>query len=165
MNIPLSLLIYNPIEAYTIILLCDIITGNRTIFHIRTILYLYMFSTINVVIQSIPMFWIGSSYFAFVNIIINYFVTPFSTMLFYGIITSKISYWNCVVVSVINCIFVIIITSILNFVFKDYNMFYTENIFHEFITNVIIFSVQIGLYLVIRTIGDCYYEKFRKNRS
>lgn len=28
MNIPLSLLIYNPIEAYTLVLLCDIITGN-----------------------------------------------------------------------------------------------------------------------------------------
>ena len=28
MNIPLSLLIYNPIEAYTIILLCGIIRGS-----------------------------------------------------------------------------------------------------------------------------------------
>lgn len=165
MNIPLSLLIYNPIEAYAMILLCDIITGNRTRFHIRMLLYLYMFSTTNVAIQAIPMFWIGSSYFALINIIINYFATPFSIMLFYGIITTKISYRNCVVVSIINCVFVIVITSILNFVFKDYNMFYTENIFHEFITNVIIFSVQTGLYLIIRAIGDYYYEKFRKNRS
>ena len=40
MNIPLSLLIYNPIEAYTLILLGDIITGNDTKFNKKSIVVL-----------------------------------------------------------------------------------------------------------------------------
>ena len=165
MNIPLSLLVYNPIEAYAIILLCDIITGNRTKFSSKMILYLYAFSTVNAFIQMIPMVWIGRSYFAFINIAINYIITPFSIRFFYRIITAKISYKRCFIVGIIDCLFIIIITSILSFVLKDYNMFYTENICHELITNIIIFSVQITLYLIIRIIGDHYYEKFRKGCS
>lgn len=48
MNIPLSLLIYNPIEAYALVLLCDIITGNRTRICVRLILYLYIFGAANI---------------------------------------------------------------------------------------------------------------------
>ena len=55
-----------------------------------------------------------------------------------------------------------IMTSILNFVVKDYDMFCPENKYHELISNFIIFSVQTILYLIIRVKGEHYYEKFRK---
>ena len=51
MNIPLSLLIYNPIEAYTLVLLCDIITGSRTEFNRKLFPYLFVYSDINFLIQ------------------------------------------------------------------------------------------------------------------
>lgn len=63
MNIPLSLLIYNPIEAYALVLLCDIITGNRTRICVRLILYLYIFGAANILIQNIPNAWVSEPYF------------------------------------------------------------------------------------------------------
>ncbi len=70
MNIPLSLLIYNPIEAYTMILLCDIITGNRTKFSIKMINSIYVFGAVNLAIQLVPCLFVGESYFALLNILV-----------------------------------------------------------------------------------------------
>ena len=165
MNILLSLLVYNPIEAYTLILLCDIITGSKTNVKIKTIPYFYIFGSVNMAIQLFPTIWVWKCWFAVINIFVNYFITPFSIMLFYGIVNSKISYRKCFVVSAIECAFVIVISEIIVLFIKDYNMFYTENILYEFITNITIFSVQIILYSIIKIRGDCYYEKHRKNRS
>ena len=71
----------------------------------------------------------------------------------------------CVMVSIIDCLFTIVISSIFDIFIKDYNMFYTENKYHEFVSNLVIFSVQITLYLIIRAKGEHYYEKLRKNGS
>lgn len=62
MNIPLSLLIYNPIEAYTMILLCDVINFKHTKFTLKNIVLLYGLSTINFCLQMIPYIWEGSIY-------------------------------------------------------------------------------------------------------
>ena len=165
MNIPLSLLIYNPVEAFCFILLCDIITSNKTRICIRLIPYLYIFGAVNLFIQNIPNIWIDRPYFAVISIFMNYIVTPFSIRFFYGIIGNKISYKRCFIVGVIDCLFIIVISSIFDFLIKDYNMFYTENKYHELISNSVIFSVQIILYLIIRIKGEHYYEKFCKDGS
>lgn len=162
MNILLSLLIYNPIEAYAMILLCDIITGNKTRICFKLILYLYIFGAVNLFIQNIPNIWINKPYFALISIFTNYIITPFSIRFFYTTIGNRISYGGCFVVGVIDCLFIIVMTSILNFVVKDYDMFCPENKYHELISNFIIFSVQTILYLIIRVKGEYYYEKFRK---
>lgn len=165
MNIPLSLLIYNPIEAYALVLLCDIITGNRTRIYVRLILYLYIFGVANLLIQNIPNAWVSEPYFAIISIFMNYIVTPLSIKFFYKRICGNITYKMCVMVSIIDCLFIIVISSIFDIFIKDYNMFYTENKYHEFVSNLVIFSVQITLYLIIRAKGEHYYEKLRKNGS
>lgn len=77
MNIPLSLLIYNPIEAYALVLLCDIITGNRTRICVRLILYLYIFGAANILIQNIPNAWVSEPYFAIISFYELYCYTTF----------------------------------------------------------------------------------------
>lgn len=77
MNIPLSLLIYNPIEAYTLILLGDIITGNDTKFNKKSIVALWVFGTVNFVMQFLPNLVYGENCFLFVSFISNYLL--FST--------------------------------------------------------------------------------------
>ena len=150
MNIPLSLLIYNPIEAYTMILLCDIITGNRTKINPKLVLYLYVFGAVNLCIQLFPTIWVNKPLFAILNIIVNYLFVPISIKIFYGIVTH-------------NCIFIIVISNIFVLFIESYNMFYTVNKFHEFITNMVIFFVQITLYLIIRFKAGNYYEKYCKS--
>lgn len=163
MNIPLSLLIYNPIEAYTMILLCDIITGNRTKINPKLVLYLYVFGAVNLCIQLFPTIWVNEPLFAILNIIVNYLFVPISIKIFYGIVTHKVTYFKCFIVEVINCIFIIVISNIFVLFIESYNMFYTVNKFHEFITNMVIFFVQITLYLIIRFKAGNYYEKYCKS--
>ena len=130
MNIPLSLLIYNPIEAYTMILLCDIITGNRTKINPKLVLYLYVFGAVNLCIQLFPTIWVNKPLFAILNIIVNYLFVPISIKIFYGIVTHKVTYFKCFIVEVINCIFIIVISNIFVLFIESYNMFYTVNKFH-----------------------------------
>lgn len=49
MSVPLSLLIYNPIEAYILILLCDVIAENDTKFTIKRALLLWDFGATNMI--------------------------------------------------------------------------------------------------------------------
>lgn len=68
MSVPLSLLIYNPIEAYILILLCDIITGENTKIGIRNIGKLYLLGAVNLLFQSIPNLWYGENFYIFLSI-------------------------------------------------------------------------------------------------
>lgn len=165
MDIFLSILIYNPIEAFCFLLLCDMITGIKTKIGAWLIPYLYIFGVINIAVQSFPTIWVGEPCFALVNVFVNYFVTPFTLKIFYKCIGNFISYRRSFVAVAIECIFIIVISGVFGLFVKDYDMFYTYNKLHEFITNIVIFSIQIFLYLIIRTKGESYYEKHRKDCS
>ena len=68
MSVPLSLLIYNPIEAYILILLCDVIAENDTKFTIKRALLLWDFGATNLFIQLVPYIWYGKWFFAIFNV-------------------------------------------------------------------------------------------------
>lgn len=161
MSILLSLLFYNPIEAYTLILLCDIISGNSTKLNVKNVFMLYIFGSVNFVIQYIPNLTYGNNLFIVVTFGLNYFVIPLSILLFYKIMSTNITYSVCVIAEFVNCIFIIIISGFFNIFIKSYNMFFLYNRFHEFISNFAIFFVQILLYNTIKH-RRVYYEKLRK---
>lgn len=165
MNIPLSLLIYNPIEAYTIILLCDVITGNETRFSIKRILLLWVFGATNLLIQLVPYILYGKWFFAVFNISVNYIAIPFSIMYYYKIVSCRISYFRCFISELINCLFVIIISNIFNLLIDKYDMFFSRSIFHEFISNMTIFFVQIVLYSIIKHRRFLYEKHFQNSRK
>lgn len=126
MNIPLSLLIYNPIEAYVLILLCDVITGNNTKFTVKRVLLLWAFGATNLLIQSIPYIWYGKWFFAILNVAVNYMVIPLFIMCYYKVISCYISYFRCFISELINCLFIIIISNTFNLLIDKYDMFSQE---------------------------------------
>lgn len=160
MNIPLSLLIYNPIEVYTMILLCDIITGNRTKFSIKMIHSIYIFGAVNLAIQLVPCLFVGEYYFALLNILVGYFIVSISIKYFYGALYHKISYLTCVFVQFINTICIIITCNITTHIFGFNNMFYNDNNLHEFIVNIVAFSLQIVIYKFIQKEFRVYGKSF-----
>ena len=165
MNIPLSLLIYNPIEAYAIILLCDVITDNDTKFTIKRVLLLWSFGATNLFIQLVPYIWYGKWFFAVFNVSVNYIIIPFSIMYYYRIVSCHIGYFRCFISELINCLFIIIISNIFDLLIDKYDMFFSRSIFHEFISNMTIFFVQIILYSIIkhrRFLYEKHFQNFRK---
>lgn len=156
MNIPLSLLIYNPIEAYTLVLLCDIISGNNTNLSFRRIKIIWIFGAINLLIQLIPYPLYGHSLFAIINLCITYFIVPISVKYFYELCGNRISYKRCVISQLINSVFIVVVSSSVNMLFGVNTIFYNDNSLHEFIVNTIIYSLQISFYIFIKRRTLCY---------
>lgn len=164
MNIPLSLLIYNPIEAYTMILLCDVINFKHTKFTLKNIVLLYGLSTINFCLQMIPYIWEGSITHIYGNMIVSYGVIPIVVRAFYKIMCGDISYRIVFVAEMIICVYTVVLSMVLNAIFGFNNMFINDNILHEFITNSVIFVVQIVSYTFIKKWSIRYEEHFEENR-
>lgn len=160
MNVPLSLLIYNPIEAYTLVLLCDIIIGRKTAFNIKSIPIIYIFGSINFIIQWIPNIFYGSILFVILGLFNGYFIVSFSLMLMYKCLSCDVLYRKCILCQLINTIFIVVISSIMKFMFNIGDLFYNNNNLHEFIVNLLIFSMQIITYNFIRSVFN--YEKYSK---
>lgn len=163
MNIPLSLLVYNPIEAYTLILLCDIISGKRTKFNIKTIPIIYVLGVVNFVIQWIPNFFYGTILFAILGLFNGYFVVSLSLKIVYKYLNCEVSHDECILCQFINTIFIVVISSVMKFIFDIGDLFYNNNNLHEFIVNLVIFSVQIIIYNFIRRVFD-YEKRSKENR-
>lgn len=162
MNIPLSLLIYSPIEAYTIILLCGIIRGSDIKIGRYKILKLFIFGTITFLFQYIPYFWYGKIIFLILNIVITYFVLPVVIKIIFLIIFKE----NVALRQVLVCVFImgvfsIITSTIFGIIFKNDILFYNNSILQEFILNFSILLLQIILYNFIRIKKD-RYEKLCK---
>lgn len=162
MNIPLSLLIYNPIEAYTIVLLCDIITGNNTKIYINDFWKLYLFGPINFIFQSVPNIWYGRQVYILINTIEVFVIHPIIIGVFYTKVFNKcITIRQMFITSYIQAIFVLIISCIVGLFFKGNIIFFNNDIVVEFIGNFLISSIQISLYTFIK-IRRKYYEEYCK---
>lgn len=164
MNVFLSLLIYNPLEAYTLVLLCDITTGKDLKFKARNIVALYVFSSINFINQLIPYIWYGKDIFIPLNLITGYLITPILLKIFCNLVVFNVSIIDCFIAQFISCIFIIVISSFFDVLFHVNSIYYNYSILYEFIINIIIFSIQILLYKTIK-IRRCFYEEFCKRVS
>lgn len=162
MNVLLSLLIYNPLEAYTLILLCNVIAGNNTKFNTKNILVLYLFCAVNFLIQIVPYIFYDSVLYIVSNLFVAYVVTPLILRLVYvKFINKNLTIRQSFVALFIYCVFVIVIPMIMDAIFKTHTSFYNDNNLHEMISNFIIFFVQIISYKFIENRRN-YYEKLCK---
>lgn len=164
MNITLSLLIYNPIEAVSLILLCDVITGNDTKLNLKDVLTIYTFGAINFVIQYIPnLFPIGVTCLFF-RIVNEFVLIPISIGYFYRKF-NNLTVRQSIVAQMINMTFALCINLILCTLFKFDCMIVNKNSLHEFIINMVIYSCQIIGYLIIKKRTKHYEELFKSNRK
>lgn len=164
MNIPLSLLVYNFAEACSIMLLCDIITGNITRIDFKNFWIIYLFGSVNFAIQYVPNFVYGRHLFIVLQCVCEFVLIPVSIHFFYGCF-NNITTRQCFIAQAINVTFILVISAIFDLVFKTNNLFVNEDNLSEFIINVIIFSVQIICYIIIRRIGKNYEEHCKGYRK
>lgn len=166
MNIPLSLLIYNPIEAYTLILLGDIITGNDTKFDKKSIVALWVFGAVNFIIQYLPSFIENDNVFCTLMFIVCYVAMPFSLKYFYYIISlNSISMLRSVMAIFVSCIIIMVISFVFSVITNQNNILCNHNNLSEFIINMIIHILQIVVYNYIKR-KSMEYEKFcKRNRK
>lgn len=166
MNILLSLLIYNPIEAYTLILLCDIITGNNTKFNSKNIVTLWVFGTINFIIQYLPSFIENDNMFCALMFVVCYVAMPFPLKYFYYIISSNIiSMLRSIMAIFVSCIIIMVVSSVFSVITNQNNILCNHNNLSEFIINMIIHILQIVVYNYIKR-KSMEYEKFcKRNRK
>ena len=163
MNILLSLLIYNPLEAYALILLCDVISGNNTKYNFKNFCMLCAFGFVNLCIQSMAAPFENTAMFPFVNSIAAYIIIPISLRCFYFIISGfDIGVRYSIISLFILCIFTLIISFIVNFIFGFTSFFYNSNILEEFVINVTNSSIQILLYTIIKRKELKYEERCKK---
>ena len=166
MNIPLSLLIYNPIEAYTLILLCDTITGNDTKFNRKNIVILWVFGTVNFIIQYFPSFIENDNVFCTLMFIVCYVAMPFSLKYFYYIISlNSISMLRSVMAIFVSCIIIMVISFVFSVITNQNNILCNHNNLSEFIINMIIHILQIVVYNYIKRKSMEYEEFCKRNRK
>ena len=162
MNILLSLLIYNPIEAYTLVLLCSVISCNKVKYNTCMILKIYIFGVTNFIIQFIPYLWFGTIAYLVGNLLVAYIFTPIVLKVFYvRVIKKNLTICQSIVSVFIYCMFNIVIPMISDALFKTHTLFYNNDDLHEFVINIIIFFVQITLYKFIER-KRIHYEEFCK---
>lgn len=164
MSVPLSLLTYNPIEAYILILLCDIITGENTKIGIRNIGKLYLLGAVNLLFQSIPNLWYGENFYIFLSISEALTVHAIIIYIFY---TKELHKNICIrqafVAATIQTSFVIILSSSFGLLAKKRIIFFNESLVMEFISNLIISSIQLLLYTFIKKKGKVYEEYCKRD--
>lgn len=166
MNTFLSLLIYNPLEAVAIILLCDILSGNRTRLSIRNVLFLYLFGGVSYCIQDIANLWFGDMNFIFANVLVVVLIYPFIIYTFYFMIYGKMARYRIfVVASLVDNTFILTISFILNMLFRNTNPFYNNDIKREFIIDITIFTILISLLIFIKKKEISYEKRFEGNRK
>lgn len=168
MNILLSLLIYNPIEAYTLILLCDIITGNDTKFNKKNIATLWVFGTVNFIIQYLSSFAKQNGLFCILMFVTCYAAMPVSLKYFYYIISyNKISIVHSVVTIFISCIVIMIVSLSVSAITQERSLLFnnSNSIKIEFIINFLIHFLQIAIYTFIKKRINCYEKCCKRTRK
>ncbi len=164
MNIPLSLLIYNPIEAYILILLCDIIAGENTKITIRNIWKLYLLGAVNLLFQNIPNLWYGKNFYILISISEALTVHAIIIYIFYiKVLHKSICIGQAFVAATIQTLFVIILSSSFGLLVKKRIIFFNESLVMEFISNLIISSIQLLLYTFIKKKGKIYEEHCKRD--
>lgn len=166
MNILLSLLIYNPIEAYTMILLCGVIRCSDIRLGRYKILKLFLLGSVNLFVQCSSFTLYGKNGFLILNIVISYIITPILIKIFCLIVLNEsVKIMHSFICVCIMSIFSIIILAIFGFIFNENILFYNNNVIYEFISNMLIFGVQILLYTIIKIKRGKYEESCKINRE
>ena len=157
MNIPISFLILNPLEALVVIMGCDIFTNRK--FNIsKDIKHIYILGTINLIIQIlINLFEIGILSLV-LNILIPFIISPYVIKIYYNKFLDNIKYWNVFIVQAIY----MITTSIIVYLFEGFSStIYTVNYInlnYEMGINICKTVLQIILIFILRSVKNGKFQ-------
>lgn len=156
MNIILTLLIYNPLEAYFLIKFCDIFTKRK--FILSDIKYCYIMGGINYIIQSIPNIFYGTNYFMILQIFVIMLLLPVISWILYSYLITYINFNKTLFAYMLLFITVVIVCFVILPIFTKTVCFYNMPLNIEFICNIsLVCAREFILYIFKR--GIYHYEK------
>lgn len=151
MNILMSFLILNPLEALVVIMGCDIFT-NRRFNILNDIKYVYGLSTINLIIQ-ILLHWLKSDILGLLsNLVVPFIISPYITNVYYNKYLGKIKYYNVFIVQSLYMITMSLTIGLFNIIFDEIYVTEYINIFYELIVNLSKSIIQILIIFIVRGI-------------
>lgn len=151
MNIPISFLILNPLEALVVIMGCDIFTNRK--FNIsKDIKHVYILGTINLIIQIlINLFEVGISSLI-LNILIPFIISPYITKIYYNRYLGNIKYCNVFIVQAIYMVTTAITIYLFNFIFNNIYITIYINTLYDLATNLTKSFIQVLIIYTLRRI-------------
>lgn len=150
-----SLLLYNPLEAFIILLFCNVCSGTKT--KIRIILDSYILGTLNFVVQYPNMLLESPVWQLIYNIFVAIIGMSFTVYLLF-----KKKYNYSFKLCVGSSVFIFLSSIILIWITNNYIKIIMTNVFDntldEFIINLILRVIQLFLIFILYK-GKCFYEK------
>ena len=151
MNIPMSFLILNPLEALVVIMGCDIFTNRK--FNIsKDIKHVYILGTINLIIQIlINLFEVGILSLL-LNILVPFIISPYITKIYYNRYIGNIKYCNVFIVQAIYMVTTAITIYLFNFIFSNIYITKYVNTLYDLATNLTKSFIQVLIIYTLRRI-------------
>lgn len=150
-----SLLLYNPLEAFIILLFCNVCSGTKT--KTRIILDSYILGTLNFVVQYPNMFLENSMWQLIYNIFVMLILMPVILYLY-----SKKKYKYRAVICFLSNMFVFATIAFLSWFMNTFIVTTLTNSFtnktYELIFNLVLRILQLFLIFILYK-GKCLYEK------
>lgn len=153
MNILISLLLYNPLEALLLIRFCDVLT-KRT-FKLSDLISCYILGTVNLIFQNFrttfsnPVYiLIYDMFVMFIPMILLLFIY-YNNVVIYRHSVKRITVMNVFMIQIINFITTSLVVNFFNYVFGNIFTFRYVNNYYEFIINICLRIFQLGLIVAI----------------
>lgn len=161
MNIPLSFLLLNPLEALVVILGCDVFTARK--FNLKQdIKYCYILGTINLIIQILLNYCSIGVFGLIINFIVPIFISPILTMFYYNKTFNNynIRYLQTLIIQCLYISSMFLLIYIFNNINNNIYTTIYHNIYYETIINIFKFFIQI---LMINILKRSFIKCMSKN--
>lgn len=153
MNILVSLLLYNPLEALLLIRFCDVFT-KRT-FKLSDIISCYVLGIVNLIFQNFRTMFsnpvcilICDMFIMFIPMILILFIY-YNNVVIYRHSVKRVTVMNVFMIQMINFITTSLVINFFNYVFGNIFTFRYASNYYEFVVNICLRIFQLGLIIVI----------------
>lgn len=153
MNIPMSFLILNPLEALVVIMGCDIFTNRK--FNIsKDIKHIYILGTINLAVQIFLHLFKSNILGLLLNILVPFIISPYITKIYYNKFLGEIKYLQIFIVQASYMVTMALTISLFNLIFD--NIYITEyiNTVYDLSTNLTKSFIQVLMIFILRRIKN-----------
>ena len=154
MNTILTLLIYNPLEAFFLIRFCDIISKRK--FVIKDIRKYYLYGFISFWLQCLPNILYGTDIFAISHVVSSIIILPIILYAYYNISVGRIKFGTCFTAY---CILTAVVVLCCFCIYPAFsNIIYCIDIpfVFEFAVNMTILLVRIVILYILRKLVSHY---------
>lgn len=157
-----SLLLYNPLEMFVIILGCNLFVRNSIDYRKLTIIS-YIGGAINLAFQYIPNIMIGHPLHTLINNLINFAIVPLVIFIFLNFSGFKFNINQIYIVYMVNIGISMFVLFLINNIYKEIYFGYFDNFLYELLCNFILRFFEIILLFIINYMEGKYERIIEEN--